>query len=209
MAARGWGKSKVTRESLLPYVASRVIPEFKQERWRVSAPNEVEPLPRPGEFVLFLIFLDRGFVVPSSDFIRQLLAFYSIKICDLGPHSVQQISLFVALCVCYLGCPPYFPLWVSIFHGRATRVSKNNQALIPNDGITFQVKSGESFIDMALPKKAQSQWRRFWFYAKEYTPPGEVCIPQYDPEPSVPRRLNVRSLPREQEEVVKGMRQAI
>jgi hypothetical protein len=71
------------------------------------------------------------------------------------------------------------------------------------------VKSGESFIDMELPKKAQSQWRRFWFYAKEYTPPGEVCIPQYDPEPSVPRRLNVRSLPREQEEVVKGMRQAI
>nr|XP_051215650.1 flagellar radial spoke protein 2-like [Lolium perenne] len=62
---------------------------------------------------------------------------------------------------------------------------------------------------MALPKKAQSQWCRFWFYAKEYTPPGEVCIPQYDPEPNVPRRLNVRSLPREQEEVVKGMRQAI
>ncbi|KAK1691770.1 hypothetical protein QYE76_008467 [Lolium multiflorum] len=177
MAARAWGKSKVTRESLLPYVASGVIPEFKQERWRVPAANEVEPLPRPGEFVLFLSFLDRGFALPSSDFIRQLLAFYGIKICDLGPHSVQQISL------------------------------KSSEALIPNGGITFQVKSGESFIDMALPKKAQSQWRRFWFYAKEYTPPGEVCIPQFSP--SVPRRLNVRSLPREQEEVVKGMRQAI
>nr|XP_051215048.1 uncharacterized protein LOC127332753 [Lolium perenne] len=34
MAAKGWGKSKVTRESLLPYVASGVIPEFNQERWR-------------------------------------------------------------------------------------------------------------------------------------------------------------------------------
>ncbi|KAK1650279.1 hypothetical protein QYE76_068084 [Lolium multiflorum] len=208
MAARAWGKSKVTRESLLPYVASGVIPEFKQERWRVPPANEVEPLTRPGEFVLFLSFLDRGFALPSSDFIRQLLAFYGINICDLGPHSVQQISLFVALCECYLGCPPYFPLWVSIFHGRATRANKSSEALIPNGGITFQVKSGESFIDMALPKKA-SQWRRFWFYAKEYTPPGEVCIPQFDPEPSVPRRLNVRSLPREQEEVVKGMRQAI
>ncbi|KAK1618265.1 hypothetical protein QYE76_023782 [Lolium multiflorum] len=200
MAAKGWGKSKVTRESLLPYVASGVIPEFKQERWRVPPANEVEPLPRPGEFVIFLSFLDRGFALPTSDFLRQLLAFYSIKVSDLGPHSVQQISLFVALCECYLGCPPYFPLWVSIFHGRATRASKNSEALIPNGGITFQVKSGESFIDMALPKKAQSLWRRFWFYAKEYTPPGEVCIPQYSPEPSVPRRLNVRSLPREQEE---------
>ncbi|KAK1680759.1 hypothetical protein QYE76_041607 [Lolium multiflorum] len=209
MAAKGWGKSKVTRESLLPYVASGVIPEFNKERWRVPPANEVEPLPRPGEFVLFLSFLDRGFALPTSDFLRQLLAFYNIKVSDLGPHSVQQISLFVALCECYLGCPPYFPLWVSIFHGRATRASKNSEALIPNGGITFQVKSGESFIDMALPKKAQSLWRRFWFYAKEYTPPGEVCIPQYSPEPSVPRRLNVRSLPREQEEVVKEMRQAI
>ncbi|KAK1626008.1 hypothetical protein QYE76_000323 [Lolium multiflorum] len=34
--------------------------------------------------VLFLGFLDRGFALPSSDFIRQLLAFYGIKICDLG-----------------------------------------------------------------------------------------------------------------------------
>ncbi|KAK1648904.1 hypothetical protein QYE76_066709 [Lolium multiflorum] len=209
MATKGWGKSKVTRESLLPYVASGVIPEFNRERWRVPPADEVEPLPRPGEFVIFLSFLDRGFALPTSDFLRQLLAFYSIKVSDLGPHSVQQISLFVALCECYLACPPYFPLWVSIFHGRATRASKGGEALIPNGGITFQVKSGESFIDMALPKKAQSQWRRFWFYAKEYTPPGEVCIPQFSPEPSIPRRLNVRSLPHEQEEVVKEMRQAI
>ncbi|KAK1618976.1 hypothetical protein QYE76_024493 [Lolium multiflorum] len=209
MAAKGWGKSKVTKEALIPYVAAGIIPEFKRERWRVPAADEVEPLPRPGEFVLFLSFLDRGLALPSSDFFRQLLSFYNIKVSDLGPHSVQQIALFVALCECYLACPPYFPLWVSIFHGRATRVSKVDQTLIPNGGITFQVKSGENFIDMALPKKAQSQWRKYWFYALEYTPPGEVAIPQYTPEPSVPRRLNVRSLPKDQEEVVKGMRQAI
>ncbi|KAK1662797.1 hypothetical protein QYE76_050956 [Lolium multiflorum] len=154
-------------------------------------------------------FLDRGFALPTSDFLRQLLAFYSIKISDLGLHNVQQIVLFVALCECYLGCPPYFPLWVSIFHGRATRVSKSDQSLIPNGGITFQVKSGESFIDMALPKKAQSQWRHFWFYALEHTRPGEVPIPQYSSEPSTPRRLNVRSMPRDQEEVVKELRLAI
>ncbi|KAK1683835.1 hypothetical protein QYE76_044683 [Lolium multiflorum] len=206
MAAKGWGKSKVTKEALIPYVAAGIIPEFKRERWRVPAANEVEPLPRPGEFVLFLSFLDRGLALPSSDFFRQLLSFYNIKVSDLGPHSIHQIAMFVALCECYLACPPYFPLWVSIFHGRATRVSKVNQTLIPNGGITFQVKSGENFIDMALPKKAQSQWRKYWFYALEYTPPGEVAIPQYTPEPSVPRRLNVRSLPKDQEEVVKGMR---
>jgi hypothetical protein len=70
------------------------------------------------------------------------------------------------------------------------------------------VKSGESFIDMVLPKKAQAQWRRFWFYASEHTRAGEVHIAQYSPEPSEPRWLNVRSLPRDQE-VVKAMRSAI
>jgi hypothetical protein len=161
MAAKGWGKSKVTRESLLPYISDGIIPEFWHERWRVPGANETEPRPRPGEFVIFTSFLDRGFALPTSDFLRQLLAFYDIKISDLGPHSVQQIALFVALCECYLGCPPYFPLWVTIFHGRATRVSKSDQSLIPNGGITFQVKFGESFIDMALPEKAQVQWCKF------------------------------------------------
>jgi hypothetical protein len=106
MAAKGWTKSKVTREALLPYISAGVIPEMSRERWRVPAANETEPLPRPGEFVIFMSFLDRGFALPTSNFLQQLLAFYSIKIFDLGPHNVQQIALFVALCECYLGFPP-------------------------------------------------------------------------------------------------------
>jgi hypothetical protein len=85
--------------------------------------------------------------------LRQLLAFYNIKVSDLGQHNVQQVSLFVALCECYLGCPPYFPLFValceSIFRGRAAQMSKSNQMLVSVSGITFQVKPGEAFIDMA------------------------------------------------------------
>ncbi|KAK1595919.1 hypothetical protein QYE76_018158 [Lolium multiflorum] len=165
------GKSKVTKEAPIPYVgweSSRVQAGTVES----AAANKVEPLPRPGEFVLFVSFLDRGLALPSSDFFRQLLSFYNIKVSDLGPHSVQQIALFVALCECYLGCPPYF-------------------------------SSGENFIDMALPKKAQSQWRKYWFYAAEYTPPSKIAIPD-TPEPSVPRLLNVRSPPKDQEEVVKG-----
>jgi hypothetical protein len=57
MAAKGWGKSKVTRESLLPYISAGIIPEFKHDRWRAPAANEVEPRPRPGEFVIFMSFL--------------------------------------------------------------------------------------------------------------------------------------------------------
>jgi hypothetical protein len=126
LAAKCWGKSKVTREALIAYVSAGFIPEYRPERWRVPAKNKTEPLPRPGEFVIFLSFLDSGFALPSSEFLQQLLAFYNIKISDLGPHSIQQIALFVEMCECYLGCPPYFMLWVSILHGRAAQLSKRD-----------------------------------------------------------------------------------
>jgi hypothetical protein len=86
-----------------------------------------------------------------------------------------------------LGCPPYFPLCVSIFHARAARVSNSDQSLIPNGGITFQVKPREAFIDMALSKKAKDQWRKYWFYIKEHVSKGDVPILQYSPKPSVSR----------------------
>jgi hypothetical protein len=37
-------------------------------------------------------------------------------------------------------------------------VSKSDPSLIPNGGITFQVKYGEAFIEMALLKNAQAKW---------------------------------------------------
>jgi hypothetical protein len=134
------------------------------------------------------------------------LAFYGIKISDLGPHSVQQIAFFTALCEGYLGCPAYFLLWLAIFHGRATRVSEEDGGeLLASRGITFQVQGGEDFLSVALPGKAASAWRKKWFYMREATPEGEPALPQYSPEPSLPRRLWVKQLPKEQAAVVKLM----
>ncbi|KAM0881800.1 hypothetical protein ACQ4PT_032721 [Festuca glaucescens] len=199
-----WTRSKCIARMLIPYIAASVIPEFKKNRWRIPTAAETEPLPRPGEFVVFVSFLDRGFAIPTSTFFHQLLVFYNIKILDLGPHNIQQIALFVALCENYLCCEPYFPLWLHIFHGRATCVSKSNRSLIAAGGITFQVRPGEDFIYLELPKKAQSEWRKYWFYVLETTV-DEVAIAQYTPEPSVPRRLSVWSLPATQSAVVREM----
>jgi hypothetical protein len=154
---------------------------MRTECWRIPTASETGPLPRPGEFILFVSFLNRGFALPSSKFLHQLLAFYDIKISDQGPHSIQQIALFVALCESYLCCPPYFPLWLSIFHGRATCMSKRNPMLVAAGGITFQVRPGEDFIDFEQPKKAQSEWRKHWFYAMETVTGGEMGIAHYSP----------------------------
>jgi hypothetical protein len=104
----------------------------------------------------------------------------------------------------------YFPLWLSIFHGRAARVGKEDGGqLLDSSGITFQVQGGEDFLSVALPGKAASAWRKQWFYMREATPEDEIALPQYSPEPSLPRRLWVRQLPKEQATVVKLMRARI
>lgn len=207
MAIKGaWSRSKCTARLLLPYIAAGLIPAKAENRWRIPS-GETEPAPNPGEFIVFLSFLDRGLSFPTSLFFRRLLAFYNISISDLGPHSIQQIAIFVAFCESYLGCPPYFPLWLSIFHGRASREGKGEDSpLIASGGITFQVQGGEGFIDLELPKKAQSEWRKFWFYMKEATPEGELAIPEHSPERSQPCRLWVKKLPKEQAQIVKEMR---
>lgn len=125
MAIKGaWFRSKAKAEMLLPYISQGIIPEARINRWRIPGDEEI-PAPRPGEFVVFLSYLDRGLSFPTCHFLRRFLAFYNIKLTDLGPHSIQQISLFVAFCECYLGCPPYFPLWLAIFHGRVSHESAN------------------------------------------------------------------------------------
>ena len=208
MVSKGaWSRSKMTASLLLPYISQGVIPEAKKNRWRIPG-NEESPEPRRGEFVVFLSFLDRGLSFPTSLFLRKFLNFYSIKLTDLGPHSVQQISLFVVLCECYLNCSPYFPLWLSIFHGRITRERKDGP-MVASGGITFQALSGGAFIDLALPKKAQADWRRYWFYMLESTPAIEQAIPEFTLELSVPRRLRVTRLPREHQKTVTEMRARI
>jgi hypothetical protein len=44
-------------------------------------------------------------------------------------HSIQQIAIFVAFCESYLGCEPYFPLWLTLFHGRRSRKGETMPAL--------------------------------------------------------------------------------
>ena len=91
----------------------------------------------------------------------------------------------MAFCESYLGCPPYFPLWLALFHGRVSRAGKDDPVLT-SGGVTFQIKGGAEFFKLELPKKASSSWREYWFYARENTPADEVAMPEYVAKPSSP-----------------------
>jgi hypothetical protein len=114
MASKSWEKSKVTEGVLSPFV---MMGSITVKNYRIHKATEKVPAPQAGEYVTFISHLERGFVTPSL-FFRRFCVFYRIKPSDLGPHSIQQIAGFVALCERYLGCEPYFPLWLTLFQGR-------------------------------------------------------------------------------------------
>jgi hypothetical protein len=130
--------------------------------------------------------------------------YYAIKPSDLGPHSIEQLAIFVTFCECYLGCRPYFPLWLELFHGRIGREASSGLMLAAG-GVTFQLKPKANFVKLLLPKKAASEWKKSWFYVKEATPSGEVSLPEFVAERSEPRRLAPKMLPEDQRMAVAGM----
>ena len=67
-----------------------------------------------------------------------------------------------------MGAPPYFPLWLAMFHGRDQRKKPEEGGdLIVSGGITFQMHAGklenDAFLKPELPGKAEGTWRKRWF----------------------------------------------
>jgi hypothetical protein len=85
-------------------------------------------------------------------------AFYRIKPSDLGPHNIQQIAVFVAFCESYLGCKPYFPLWLTFFHGCH---SGKGESMPASGDIVFQQQQASNLFGLGLPKKATTDWRKY------------------------------------------------
>ena len=128
MVAGDWVASNCTEALLKSYQAAGLL---VKGRYRVPPAIESTPSPRNGEFIVFTSQLERGLGFPTSKFFRRFLAFYAIKLSDLGPHSIEQITIFMAFYECYLGREPYIPLC------RHRRKQKKDGALRGNGGITF------------------------------------------------------------------------
>jgi hypothetical protein len=113
--------------------------------------TETTSEPEAGEYVTFVSHLEHGFGIPFSLFFRCFCAFYRIKPSDLGPHSIQQIDVFVAFRESYLGCEPYFPLWLTLF---PRHHSGKGESKLVSGGIVFLLQQASNFFALGLPKKA-------------------------------------------------------
>lgn len=197
MAPRGnWVRSKVTLEKLQPFVEAGVLPAATEQRWRIPG-RETVPRPEPGESICFLSHLLRGVAYPYSEFFVRFLAFYNIRMYDLAPNSILALSCFVSFCECFLGCPPYFPLWLSLYFGKALPEGDESKLLQMTGGVCFQSRANSTYPELK-PSSKVSSWRGGWFYLRNPTVVGQVDLPPFSVERSQPRNLN--SFPRTEDE---------
>lgn len=68
--------------------------------------SEAEPRPPPGYIVSMARLHERGFGVPAGRFIRALCHHYKVELHNLGPNSISQAAVFVAVCEGFLGSRP-------------------------------------------------------------------------------------------------------
>lgn len=102
---REWEPSVMDQEALEKMVAYGVLPEQEVAGWR-PAIGESYPTPDTDELVVFNSFYYRGFGVPVHPFLRKLIAYYGISLCNLHPNSILHVSVFIHFCEVWLGIPP-------------------------------------------------------------------------------------------------------
>jgi hypothetical protein len=76
------------------------------------------PVLAEGYVVAFMAFYERGFGVPSHQFLSSLLQHYGLELHNLTPLGIWHITTFMTLCVAYMGIDPHFDLWNYFFHVR-------------------------------------------------------------------------------------------
>ena len=83
-------------------------------QWR-GTEGEDRPYEGTLETVMFRDFVERGLVVPVSEFFHALLQFWGIQLHYLTPQSILHLSIFTHLCEAFLGILPYFHLFQHFF----------------------------------------------------------------------------------------------
>ena len=118
---RGTWQGSVVTEAHIQWVRkSRRIPPGVE--CRVPPAGEISPSPRPGEWVIFLSHLQRGFGLPASAFFRNFLNCFGLQPHHLPPNALVFLSTFVSLFEGYLGIWPKLQHCSHYFNFRAQTV---------------------------------------------------------------------------------------
>ena len=95
--ADGWKKSKLSKAAISSLVSCRLLQSRTLIQWQ-PAEGHGRPFEKTSEIVLFKAFVEHGLAIPVCDFLRGLLFFWGVQLCEA-----------------FLGIHPHFDLFKSLF----------------------------------------------------------------------------------------------
>ena len=101
-----------------------VLPNRVIVGWH-QAHSESFPTPCGDELVVFEDYFYRRFGVPIHPFLRGLIDYYEISLCNLGPNFILHVSVFIHFYEAYLGILPHFDLFRHFFCLKARAGSRS------------------------------------------------------------------------------------
>ena len=157
-----WVPSKVGKANLDRMVVAGVLPDHVTAGWR-PASDEPFPMPNTDEAVVFEDYFWRGLGFPVHSFLRDLLEFWTISLCNLHPNTILHISIFIHFCETYLGVLPHFNLFRHLFWLK----KKDGGGSKVVSGVYLQLRDRmvSEYITISLNTSLKG-WNAGWFYMK-------------------------------------------
>ena len=109
-----WVPSRTVEAKLDRLVEAGVLLDRVTAGWW-PASGEPFPMPHTDEVVVFEDYFWRGLGFPIHTFLRDLLEFWAISLCNLHPNTILHISIFIHFYEAYLGILLHFNLFRHLF----------------------------------------------------------------------------------------------
>jgi hypothetical protein len=124
-----WVRSVSDETTLNNLVVHGVLPDRATTGCCLVA-GENFSTPYSDELVVFNDYFFCGFGIPIHPFLRGLIDYYGVSLCNLCPNSILHVAIFINPCESYLGILPHFDLFLHFFclkirRGAGSRVIGN------------------------------------------------------------------------------------
>ncbi|KAK1646402.1 hypothetical protein QYE76_064207 [Lolium multiflorum] len=190
-----WMGSSVSEYEIDWLYRSRRIPEGVSCR---IPGDEIEPVPNPGERVVFLAHFKRGFGLPVSSFFRSFLDFYKLQPHHLPGNAIFYLSCYVTFMEAYIGIRPTRETFARFF---ALRINSVQGLDIPKPKPPVQCGSCIIGSRQASPffkfsgLESCRLWQGTFFYVRNNGAADLIDLPPFDPAP--PTKTNWSYNPKE------------
>jgi hypothetical protein len=111
--AKEWKKAKSKTEDLLALVDSGFLHLKEINIWHTATGDPYPMEKTPNEILMFARLMERGLMLPASDFFKGMLRYYGIKY--LNPNGIFYTSIFVHFCKAFVGIKPHWILFRKFF----------------------------------------------------------------------------------------------